>query len=325
MRALLIFLNNRSDKRLRYVISQSLKSLTENFDYKSVLLLDNDGFVKLSYPIQDTLIGDHLKPLLPEIGKSRQVHMTDLHRANVVSFVHLDLIIPIINKTANDSNVIGFLALRIDPSKILFPLVQSWPYPSKSAETLLIKRENEEIVFLNELRHMKNTELLFRMPYSTKKLAAAMALDNITGSVDAVDYRGVPVVASMKKVPGTSWYMVAKVDKDEILKSLKWRMTLVLIILFLVILTTGLFLGFLMRNQRVRFYREKYEDELERLALVKHFDYILKFANDIILLFEKDLRIVEANDRALETYGYPRAEIIGLSLEKLRSVESLAL
>ena len=110
--------------------------------------------------------------------------------------------------------------------------------------------------------------------------------------------------------------MVAKMDRDEILSALIYQIKMIVIILILVIITSGSFLGFIIRNQRVAFYREKYETELDRLALVKHFDYILKFANDIILLIDKDLNIVEANDRALEYYQYARDEFIGMKLEK---------
>ncbi|MCX6254996.1 MAG: PAS domain S-box protein [Bacteroidia bacterium] len=151
-----------------------------------------------------------------------------------------------------------------------------------------------------------------------------MALDGINGTIDGIDYRDVPVVAAMKKIPGTTWYMVAKIDRDEILSSLNNQMNMVVIILILCIIASGLFLGFLIWNQHARFYREKYENELDRLALVKHFDYILKFANDIILLIDKDLNIIEANDRALESYMYSRDEFIGMKLEKIRAPESLS-
>ena len=40
-------------KSLRKNVLQSLKSLTENFDYKSALLLDTLGNVRLGYPLQD--------------------------------------------------------------------------------------------------------------------------------------------------------------------------------------------------------------------------------------------------------------------------------
>jgi PAS domain S-box-containing protein len=317
-------LKNPTNETLRDDILQTLKSLTANFDYKNALLFDPIGNVRLAYPNQDNLVGDHLKPLLPEIIKHRKVVLSDLHRANLVSFVHLDLIVPLIDRSMNDTLILGLLALRIDPKKILFPLIQSWPTQSKSAETLLLRRDGDEIVYLNQLRHLKNTELILKKPVSTEKLPTAMAIRGITGTIDGIDYRNVPVVAAMKKIPGTLWFMVAKIDRDEVFSVLNEQMRMVNIILVLFILSIGLFLGFIWWNQRVRFYREKYETELNRLALVKHFDYILKFANDIILLIDEDLNIVEANDRALESYMYTRDEFIGMKLEKIRAPETLS-
>ena len=316
------FIQEPKNKPLRDEILQSLQSLTENFDYKNALLLDNNGKVRLSFPAQDTLIGDQMKPLLPEIIKNHKVVLTDLHRANILSFVHLDLIIPLIDQSENDSLVLGLLAIRVDPQRNLFPMIQSWPAPSKSAESILIKKEDDNIVYLNEFRHLKNTELLIKKPVATEKLDAAMAISGITGTIDAKDYRGVPVVAAMKKVPGTPWYMIAKMDREEILSALNKQISMVVIIILLLLLSSGLSFGFIIRNQRVRFYRENYENELERLALVKHFDYILKFANDIILLLDKDLNIVEANDKALESYGYTRVELIGMNLNLIMAPET---
>jgi PAS domain S-box-containing protein len=202
-------------------------------------------------------------------------------------------------------------------------MIQSWPAPSKSAESILIRKEGDDIVYLNEFRRLKNTELLIKKPVATENLDAAMATSGVTGTVDANDYRGIPVVAAMKKVPGTQWYLIAKIDREEILSVLYKQMPMIVIIIILFILSSAMSFGFLIRNQRVRYYREKYENELERLALVKHFDYILKFANDIILLLDKDLNIVEANDKALESYMYTRNELIGMNLERIKAAETL--
>ncbi|TFH39738.1 MAG: PAS domain S-box protein [ANME-2 cluster archaeon] len=301
-----------------------MKSLTENFDYKSVLILDTNCNVRLSYPDQDTLLGDHLRPLLPDIIRRGKITLSDLHKPTLISLVHIDLIIPLVDRSRNDTLVFGIIAIRIDPQKVLYPLIQSWPYPSKSAETLLLRRDGDELVYLNELRHLKNSELVLRKPVATEMLPASMALDGITGTLNGLDYRYIPVVAAMKKIPGTTWYMVAKIDRDEVFLTLNKQMRMVIAIILLFILSIGLFLGFLWRNQRVRFYREKYEAELNRLALVKHFDYILKFANDIIFLIDSNLTIVEANDRALETYMYSRNEFIGMKLENIRAPETLS-
>ena len=55
-----------------------------------------------------------------------------------------------------------------------------------------------------------------------------------------------------------------------------------------------------------------------------HYDYLSRYANDIILLTGEDGRIVEANDRAVATYGYTREELIGMNLRKLRHPSALA-
>jgi PAS domain S-box-containing protein len=318
------YLKDTSNLQVRNDMIQSLKSLTENFDYKDALLIGIRKNVRLAYPETDTLIGDHLKSLLPGIIRERKIVLTDLHKVSQVSFVHLDLVVPLIDYSRNDTLVLGLLALRIDPWKVLYPLIQSWPAPSKSAETLLLRREGDEIVYLNELRYLSHSELTLKRPVSSEKLPAAMAVEGITGTIDGIDYRNVPVVAAMNKIPGTTWYMVAKIDREEILSALTNQVKMTVLIIILIIITSGSFLGFIIRNQRVTFYREKYETELERLTLIKHFDYILKFANDIILLVDKDLNIVEANDRALELYQYTREEFIGMQLEKIRATDSLS-
>jgi PAS domain S-box-containing protein len=317
------YLENPKDILLQDKLFQFFRSLTDNFDYKEVVLLDTSGSVKLSYPVLDEVPEAYPETLLANIIKERRITLTDLNKTSTVTYVHLDLLIPLVDFNANGSFVVGILDLIVDPSKVLYPLIQSWPAPSKTAETLLLRKEGNDIVFLNELRHIKNTELLLRKPVTTEKLPAAMAVQGIEGTVNGIDYRNVPVVASMKKIPGTSWFMVAKIDREEIFSSMKTRMKMVLIIILLFILALGLFLGFFSWNQRARFYREKYEDELNRLALIKHFDYILKFANDIILLIDKELKIVEANDRALESYMYTRDEFIGMKLEDIRAPESI--
>jgi hypothetical protein len=52
------FLQNPSDRILRSDILHSLRSLIDNFDYRHALILDPHGKVRLSYPLQDSLIGD---------------------------------------------------------------------------------------------------------------------------------------------------------------------------------------------------------------------------------------------------------------------------
>jgi PAS domain S-box-containing protein len=313
------YLRTADNKSLSPDIVAGLKSVTRNIEYKNVLLIDSSGRVRGYYPGQDTLIGDHLKLLFPELMKLESGILTDLHKLSIVSYIHLDLVIPLISSWQKDSTVFGLLALRIDPEEILYPLVQTWPVPSKTAEALLIRQEGEEIMYLNELRFKKNSELILRKSVSEEKLPAAMAVRGIEGTIDGIDYRGASVISAMKKVPGSPWFLVAKIDHNEVFSALNEQMTMIIIIIILFILTIGLLLGILEWNENARFYREKYEAELDHMALRKHFDYILKYANDIIFLTDRNMIIIEANDRAAEAYQRDRKELIGMSLAKVRA------
>jgi len=298
-------------------IIHSLRSLTDNFYYKNILILDTAGNVRLSYPEGDLPAGNYLKSFIKDVLPGREAILTDLHQAEGSDYVHLDLIVPLIGPVDNDTALVAVMALRIDPGEILFPLIQTWPVPSKTAESILLRQEGNEVLFLNKPRFHTEPELTLRRSLYEERLPEAMAFRGIEGTIDGVDYRGAEVAAVMKKVPGSLWYLVAKMDHNEILSSLDDRMTMVTIIIILFILTSGLFLGILEWNENVRFYRRKYEAELDRLALVKHFDYILKYANDIIFLTDRNLTIIEANDKALETYQYDRSEFIGMNLIKI--------
>lgn len=317
------YLKNPADSQLKKEVLQSLKSLTTHFDYKNAVITDNKGIAYIGWPLRDTLTGTHLKTLLPLVIRQRKTLLSDLHTNGNINFIHSDLIVPLIERERNDTLVKGFLVIRVDPLKVLFPLIQSWPGPGKSAETLLIRREGDEIIYLNEPRYLANNAMPVRSVL-TPKLPADLAVEGITGVTDGVDYRNVRVVAAMNKVPGTPWYMIAKVDREEILSGLAYQLKVIIIVLILVLIAAGSIIGFSSRNQRVAYYRGKYEDELRRLALVKHFDYILKYANDIILLIDKDLNIVEINDRASEYYQYTRDEFIGMNLERIRAPETLS-
>ena len=111
---------------------------------------------------------------------------------------------------------IGVLTLCIDPAKYLFPYIQQWPTFSRTAETLLICREGDEVVFLNELRHRKNTALALRFPIEKSDMVAVKAVLGQEGVVEGIDYRGIPVIADVRAVPGSPWFLVSKIDREEV-------------------------------------------------------------------------------------------------------------
>jgi PAS domain S-box-containing protein len=296
-----------------------LQSLSRNFDYSYCTLFDYRGHALATYPPGSSHDTGKIRKIVYIIRKDHKPVIDDFQIKGNRAGHLLDLIIPLATDVEQDTTLKGFLLLEIDPAKVLFPLIASWPVPSKSAESILVTWNGDETIFLSPPRFSRDTAGSARAHKQAGRPGTVMNLRAGQSDMEAIDYRSVPVIAAVRKIPGTQWYLISKIDKSEVISELNSEMSLIITVLVLFIASTGLFLGFLLWFQRVRFYREKYEDELDRLALFRHFDYILKFANDIILLIDTGLKIAEANDRALETYQFNRKEFIGLNIEEIQS------
>ncbi|MGD1044148.1 MAG: PAS domain S-box protein [Bacteroidota bacterium] len=299
-----------------------MKSFQIKAGYESSILFDVKGKVRLSVSSYGDSVGTRAQLLFQEVLRSRKVILSDLHKSGPFPIVHMDLIVPLFSPDRPDSALIGVFMLRIDPQVIFFPLIQTWPTPSRTSETLLLEQDGDSIVYLNELRHKKNTMLTLRLPISNEQLPASMAVRGIKGVVEGIDYRGVPVLAAIRPVPDSPWYMNAKVDQEEIYAPLRSQAWIAVIGMFLFLLSASGFVGVWWRHQREKFYRDKYLAEVERQALLKHFDYIVKYANDSILLIDMNGKIVEVNDQACRMYGYTREELCHLYIRDLRSQQT---
>ncbi len=213
----------------------------------------------------------------------------------------------------------GVFLFRINPRDFLYPLIQSWPVPSRSAESLLVRRDGEDVLFLNDLRHRKDTALSLRLPADSSNLPAAMAVRGLEGLIEGTDYRGVRVLSVIRPLPGTPWFMIAKEDLSEILAPLRIRMAALAIALVILSFGIGAMLLFWIKQRESHYYRRQYEIEHDRLAVVRHFEYLHKYANDIIFLADRDHRIVEVNETG--THGLriqSPEELKGLRVPDLR-------
>jgi len=297
-----------------------LASLRQINLYESVVLLDAQARPRIEEGLN---FGAHDVDLALEAMRANAVMRSDIH-FSAEHTPELDLVVPLAVQDTAGPRIIGAVYLRIDSNQFFAPFLQSWPTPSPSGETLLVRRDGDDVLFLTELRHRKGSALKLRLPIDQPLLPAAMALRGETGVTEGVDYRGVPVLTAALRVTGTSWMLVVKQDRAEVegplrrLAATAGGLTALLIILASVIASLW------WRKQRAQQLAALYEEELKRQALAQHFDYATKYARDVILLFDKTGRLVECSDSALATYGYTRDELLQLTLSELRAAEAVA-
>jgi PAS domain S-box-containing protein len=298
-----------------------LESLQKSNRYYDVLLLDGQGQVRLTVKFPGRDLSPYVQAQVADVLRCGKPQLADFYWSESKKRVLISLIVPLADPRDKEAapRSAGVILLRIDPSDFLYPLVQLWPTPSPTAETLLVRREGKDVLFLNELRHRKDTALTLKFPISTLQLPAAMATRGQEGMVEGRDCRGIGVFSAIRRVPDSPWYMIAKVDQKEILAPFATYVRSIVIITGGLILIMGMALLWWGKRRKAVFYHGQYEAARQRQALVKHFDYLTRYANDIIILADENLKIVEANDRTITAYGYSRDELMHMSTRDLRA------
>ena len=127
--------------------------------------------------------------------------LSDLHAGPADLPPHIDVVAPLFSETRKTKDPVGAVIFQLDARQFLYPLIQFWPTPSRSAETLLVRKDGDAVLFLNDLRHQPDTALKLRIPLSRKDVPAVMAVLGKEGIVQGKDYRGVDVLSCPESRP----------------------------------------------------------------------------------------------------------------------------
>ena len=298
-----------------------MESWRKTHGYYDVVLLDRHSRVRLSVGSSPPFLGAYASPNVAETLRSGRPTLSDIHRLGDRDFTHMDLYAPLLS-TARDGNrveCIGVMMSRIDPARFLYPQIQSWPVPSATAETLLVRRDGDNVVYLNELRHRKGTILSLRFPVSDSRLPAAAAVGGRQGIMEGIDYRGVSVVAALRPVPDSAWHIVAKVDQAEVFAPLRVRALVISSATGLLVLLAGL--GFLLwwKRNEARHFRTMYAAEEARRESERIYKELFENNPNPMWVYDRDtLRFLAVNDVAISHYGYSREEVLGMTIEHIR-------
>ncbi len=189
-----------------------LRRLQERGRLADIRIVDGAGKVRFGLAGQPGELHAAPRAALAVALRQGQPEMTDLYRDGTGS-PRIDVIAPLL---ARDGRIIGAAILQIAADKTLYPMLQTWPTPSASAETLLVRRDGDAVLFLNDLRHRPDSALKLRLPLADAEVPAARAALGRTGAFAGRDYRGVPVLSVLAAIPDSPWLLVAKIDNDEV-------------------------------------------------------------------------------------------------------------
>ncbi len=281
------FLEKPEDAEAQRQLLDWLSAFPAHHGYDRIRLLDTQGVSRLSVPAKLPPISSFFVREISEVLRTGQVTFQDFYRNEYDHRIYLAVLVPIFDE-ADGNRPLGMILLRIDPATYLYPFLQRWPVPSATAETLIVRREGNEAVFLNELRFQTNTALNLRAPFTRVDLPAVQAAMGKKGSMRGIDYRGVPVIADTQPIPDSPWSMVARRDIAEVVVEMRARLWQTIAMVGSLIFCAAACVGMIWRHQRVGFYREK----ANAAEALRESEHKLKQAQEVARLgnYELDVR-----------------------------------
>ncbi|HET9977395.1 MAG TPA: PAS domain-containing protein, partial [Burkholderiaceae bacterium] len=243
---------------------------------------------------------------------ARQPEMVPLHRvAGGRPELRLDFVVPMAAPTAPAAAGRWLLVVRIDPLDSLLPMLEAWPDSRAPVLTQIVQRVGDTLVGPQAQRPV---------PVARRGLLAGEVVSGRAPAGKALfaqDYAGRPVFGVVRPVPGTPWWVVSRVQHDDVMAPV-WetaRWTALAALLALAAVVAG---GHLLRQRltlrRVLDERDRQAQRLHALALVEG---LANSSPDAIFAKDGAGRYVVFNPAASRLAGRPARDVIGRRDEEI--------
>lgn len=168
-----------------------------------------------------------------------------------------------------DGTTLGVLVHQEDLDRLLFPLLESWPLPSRTAETQIVVGDGDGVLVLTRQRNRSDPPMTVRIPYSAEEDLRVQAVQGSRGVLTGRDGSdGRPLFGYASTIPDSRWVLVAWMDQEEVLAQARWIGGLVWGVVVLAMALTALLVWAGWSRGQGRLVRRMLEGErLRKLAM----------------------------------------------------------
>lgn len=316
IRRIKVWYRNLEDLRIKDEIKRRLEIVKSYNGYESIILASKSGDVLVSTD-PDTISIDPVIKQKIKSANGTELVLSDFYYCPFHNTVHYDLAAPVIDSSGKSIAIVLF---RINPNEAFFPLIQSLPTLSETAENVLVRKDGDSILYLSELRFKKQSAFKLKMPLTDDNLPAVNAIKGFRGFFEGTDYRGEKVFSFIAAVPNTDWYMITKLDQDELYSGLFVRSVIIAVfVLFLIALTSFGFFWFYNTQQKKIFF-ELYRNEQELSKIKKEFETTLYSIGDAVIATNPTGRIKMMNKVAETLTGWTEKEAKSRKIEEVFNI-----
>ena len=305
-------------------LRKNLDTLRNAYDYRSILLLDTKGMIvtESNSPDRKVCIIDKIKALLPTAAAGAKVRHSELILCDKGDPV-MGFVIALFQEIDREQILLGYVIAFASLEQYSFPNIERWPTASRSGETLLLQRNQDEVLYLSPLRHKAAPPLSLRVPLTRTELPAVRAvLDDKAGQTAGIDYRNETVLSAYHPIAGTSWLLLAKIDRAEVLAPL-WHTVFWLVPIALTAVLAIMWALLKLWRQREEIQRYLLQVEHARSSQIEQHFFNMPFIG-MVIVDPQTRRFLKFNEQICAITGYTHEELLETTWQHLTHPKDLA-
>ncbi|GAB4290247.1 MAG: hypothetical protein Kow0098_08710 [Ignavibacteriaceae bacterium] len=295
-------------------LKDQIREIKAEHDYYSIAVYSDKG--KPLFDQEEEFIFSNPPDLnlLHTAIKTDSLVYSDFLYSPETNRVFLDYLSPFHTKTTE-----GIIVFRSDLTSSLLPIIERFREEKKSETSVLVEKHRNRLLLLNQLSADKKFNSPIIEDRSDKDDLINYALTGKEGIYYSRDHSGTEVISHIIHLENTNWFLITKVDESDVLSDFNQRLGISILIFLLILISFAAILFSVQRNQKAKYLQEQLMKERKENLLKRHYEYLTRYANDIIILIDENGYICEVNDRAVEVYGYSKEELLSMSVTELRA------
>lgn len=207
----------------------------------------------------------------------------------------------------------------------LHPIISYTKREAGEVEYILLK-EQSDLGFILKDVFEEDKSTIRPLPISKKDKTELESFIKGKEFFKDAKFKGSKFFASVNKIPGTDWILLAKINQEKVTESTRNAAIVISLISLLLIILSASVTFAIWKRSRLYFLTRTFNLRKEKEEITERYASLTKYANDMILSVDKDGKILEANKKVFDTYGYStsellRMELLDLSYDRKKDVE----
>lgn len=282
--------------------------------YENISLFDTRGVLLFSVEPSRCHIDEASLQEISTVVRTNTIVHRDFHVSILDGLMRNYYFAPVCNP---DGQVAAVMLFLLNPTGYIFPLLNAWPSPSETGESYLVRCMDDHIEYLSPVRgKVDSTRWVHPTSLPHNELYSRI-MQQQEGLFRGLDYRQTEVLADIRRIDGTDWWMITKVDTHELYGTFYQLKAFILLSTAVILLLLWVSMAWIYKNRRQKMYRELESINLDLKQAKEVFSATLYSIGDGVITTDQAGMVMRLNAAAELLTGWKEQEAIGQTIESV--------